>query len=209
MGIFDEAMEGLRLLNDRYEENPEECVVCHTNIDENYNWFIVKNSSGTESIICGYNCLKGFYNKNKKSINNCQLIEHSRCAAYFGCKKVNNLRGKCFKTYNLTEAGSMGVLYPTNFCEPAEAGIIMSSDSINQTLEKFSEESKKQYKTTRCMTVLVIFLSVINVGIAIVNYYFNADAEQLDQLRKIDNNLEKNSNYIQQSKDNMMNLLKK
>ncbi len=201
MKKVSEAIEELESFHDKESNNyPKDCVVCKKNIEDSYNWFVLTDeSNGKGFTVCDLNCLKKF--SKRKIKNEYKLVEYSRCAAYFRCEEIDNLRGKCLRKSELSKTGDLTIYNPVNFCEPSEAGIILASCKIDKTLNEFSKESKKQYRITTWMTLLVIILTIFNLYIAIKSHYNNSGQKQIEVLKQIDKN-------ISESKTNIINLIK-
>jgi len=91
-------------------------------------------------------------------------------------------------------------LNAVNHCEPAQAGTILSTHKLTETLRDFSKqtelqyqsnkemmeqgakESAKQFKITTWMTVLVIVLTLANLVPAFLNWGGNNYSEQLSDI---------------------------
>lgn len=123
-----------------------QCKICNESINSHYYWYYLKNSKDeTKSFsLCCLKCLKEYQQLNPYEIDNYEIIEYSRCTAYYKCKKLDNLRGKCEQSKNLTAKDRLTPLL-INFCESSQAGVILSTYKMNEILEEFSEQSNMQY----------------------------------------------------------------
>lgn len=192
-----------------YEDNHnnQQCSLCGQ---------ILKYSSISYSLIkensplyyfCSYDHLKKWRDDNQ-AINTTgyELTEYWKCKAYQKCQSIGNLRKMCEKSEIIKTSPDHHIL--VNFCNPAEAGLILSTYQINQTLidfdnkihktfKDFNEGSNKQFKITRNMTYLVIGLTVINIAIAILTYFNKTPTDQLSELKNIKSEISnQNSNNL-------------
>lgn len=155
------------------------CEVCGELVEKDFSWYYLKSKNVDESnVICSHECLKKFY---ESGDNNCfEIFEYSRCSAYYHCKEIGNLRNMCEHKKNKSYTK---IISPTRriHCEPAQAGLILSTHKMTNVLEEFSQESKSQYESntklitksgkesrkqfriTTAMTILVIILTIVNL----------------------------------------------
>lgn len=180
-----------------------ECEICGKEMDNLYSWYDLEHDEDDNRsvAVCSIKCLDDF--RKNHNTNDYQIIEHNRCSAYFECEEINNLRGKCERVENKSYRETIGT-FMYNFCEPAQAGIILSTHKMTGVLKDFSkqtekqylsnkemmeqgaEESTKQFKITTWMTVLVIFLTILNF----VPMFFNVgSSDYSEQLREIESTL--------------------
>ncbi|KOY66134.1 hypothetical protein [Clostridium sporogenes] len=122
------------------------CKICNRSVDLLYYWYYLRNSRDkNESFsICCLECLKEYQELNPYEIDNYEIIQYSRCIAYYKCRELDNLRFKCQQSKNLT---SKDELIPSlvNFCESSQAGVILSTYKMNEILKDFADQSNKQY----------------------------------------------------------------
>ena len=147
--------------------------------------------------VCSKECLdKQLKNGN---FQNHEIYEYSRCAEYYKCEEIGNLRGICELVENKTYQ-SIFKLNAVNHCQPAQAGTILSTHKLTETLTNFSKqteqqylsnkemmeqgakESTKQFRITTWMTVLVIVLTLANLVPAFLNWGGNNYSEQLSDI---------------------------
>lgn len=124
------------------------CKMCNSNVNaDKYFWYYLKHMEDENKsfVLCGLNCLKAYYDKNPNEIMQYEIIEYTRCTAYYKCKKLGNLRGKCQRHENLTVKNLFSINL-INFCDPAQAGVILSTYKMNEILNNFSEENQRQAK---------------------------------------------------------------
>jgi len=188
------------------------CGICKNSIKESFRWYnLIPKSKDENIVICSYDCLKKFFDSEDILCEDYEIIEHSRCAAYFKCKEMGNLRNKCedVKNLNIIEPLQMPII---NHCESAQAGIILATHrtyevigefsqktneklgEFNSFIKAFSSESRKQYRNTFIMTLLVIILTFVNIGIAYLTYsnddLLKAISEGTSQMKDINSNIE-------------------
>lgn len=158
----------------------EYCKTCGKKMENLYSWYNLiheYNRSKSDSV-CSIKCLDAF--REQYNADDYEIIEHYRCSAYFECEEIENLRGKCERIENKSYR-DLSTFSMSNFCEPAQAGIILATHKLTGALKDFSKqtgeqylsnkemmeqgakESAKQFKITTWMTILVIILTVINL----------------------------------------------
>lgn len=114
------------------------------------------------------------------------------------------MRGRCEREEQVT--GNIDILnnfHSINFCESAQAGVILSTYQMHKTLQLFNSSTDeklrkldncinklekgnaRQGKITLWLTGLVIFLTIVNVGMAIINSIDNTSNLQLKELQNI------------------------
>lgn len=107
---------------------------------------------------CSATCLHD-YQEEINNVDEYQLFEITRCSSYYDCLQIDNLRQMCTKEerldYEPPLIGYLSNLSLTNFCEPADAGIIKASLNIHKQLEESSSQNKWHFKLTATMTILV------------------------------------------------------
>ena len=84
-------------------------------------------------------------------------------SGYYDCEDLGNLRGMCERQERLDYKNPLNITFSSNFCQPADAGIIKSSIKIHKLIEQFRKETSLQFTMTVIMTFLVIILTVINL----------------------------------------------
>lgn len=185
------------------EEFPDfsdwKCKTCGEAVDENYSWYYLRHEiDGNKSVVlCSMKCLRKFLNDSNYS--DFEIFEFSRCSAYFKCRDIDNLRRMCERVENKSYI-SISNLSIRNYCEPAQAGSILSTHKLTEVLQNFSkqteeqylsnkemmdkgaEESSKQFKITSWMSILVIILTVINMVPAFINWGADDYPEQLSNI---------------------------
>lgn len=156
------------------------CKKCSQNLKNCFSWYYLKNNISTRNsyAACCIECLEKVITEHNNDVF--EIFEYSRCSAYFKCEELDNLRKKCERVENRTYIGLLDISIH-NFCEPAQAGIIIATHNFTKVLHEFSEESKinylksydlmnqsgeeskKQFRITTWMTILVIILTLINM----------------------------------------------
>lgn len=175
------------------------CKICEESIEDGYFWYYLRHDRDeSKSVaVCSKECLdKQLKNGN---FQNHEIYEYSRCAAYYKCEEIGNLRGICELVENKTYQ-SIFKLNAVNHCQPAQAGTILSTHKLTETLTNFSKqteqqylsnkemmeqgakESTKQFRITTWMTVLVIVLTLANLVPAFLNWGGNNYSEQLSDI---------------------------
>jgi len=147
------------------------CFLCKEPIDGKYSFYQVEdigNSSLKNHWICSVECLRSFKDRYPDEAYHCHVYEYWLCSAYYKCLEIGNLRRKCISKENRSIKDLRG-LSLINFCEPGQAGIVLATYKIHETLEQFSRESDKQFKITVWLTLLVIVLTFINLLPIIMN----------------------------------------
>jgi hypothetical protein len=147
--VIEEEEEDLKEYVD-FENS--QCKICNKSINSNYYWYYLKNTKFENKSFstCCLKCLKEYQESNPYEIDNYEIIEYNRCTAYYKCKELNNLRGKCELSKNLTAKDIFTHSF-VNFCESSQAGVILSTYKMNEILKEFSEQSKKQYTESNNM----------------------------------------------------------
>ena len=158
----------------------DKCISCGEEIGHLYSWYNLKHELDMDksTSVCSIECLDTF--REKGNLEEYEIIEHNRCSAYFECRDIGNLRRMCERVNNKSYR-DLAFISLSNFCEPAQAGVILATHKITHVLEDFSKqteeqylankmmmeqagkESKKQFWITTWMTVLVIILTMVNL----------------------------------------------
>lgn len=165
-------------------ERPEfsnwKCKICEELIEDGYFWYYLRyeRDESKSVAVCSKECLDKLLKNG--NYQNHEIYEYSRCTAYYKCEEIGNLRGICELVENKTYQ-AIFKLNAVNHCQPAQAGTILSTHKLTETLRDFSKqteeqhlsnkemmeqgakESAKQFKITTWMTVLVIILTVVNL----------------------------------------------
>lgn len=187
--------------NDKGDEDftAHQCKICGVEIENLYSWYNLKPEyHGSDSVsVCSIKCLDAF--REKYDSDNYEIIEHDRCSAYFECKETGNLRRKCEQISNKSYR-DISAISLINYCEPAQAGIILSTHKLTETLKDFSKQTEEQYlsnkemmeqgarestkhfRITTWMTILVIILTIINLVPTFLNRGGNNYSEQLTSI---------------------------
>lgn len=172
---------------DEEDFTASKCKICSEEIENLYTWYNLKPEYDDvdSATVCSLECLNTF--RDRYDSYNYEIIEHDRCSAYFECKEIGNLRRMCERTSNKSYRDIMA-LSLTNYCEPAQAGIILSTHKLMKVLGDFSKqaeiqyqsskemieqgakESKRQFRTTTWMTILVIVLTAVNLVVTFLNF---------------------------------------
>lgn len=176
-----------------------QCKKCAKPIKDGNFWYYIRHGiDESKSItVCSKECLdiiikSGNYEKY-------EIYEYSRCTAYHKCEELGNLRGICESVENKTYQ-SIIPLISKNYCEPAQAGTILSTHKLKEVLKDFSKqteqqyqsnmemmvqgskESAKQFKITTVMTILVIILTITNLVPTFLASSGNDYSEQLSNI---------------------------
>lgn len=187
--------------------NSENCINCNQLIKSHNFYSLRKFEEGTtehkneikECInVCSATCLNDY--QELVNVEEYHLYEVKRCASYYDCLKINNLRLMCTEENRLDYEPASSIYLPNikmvNFCKPADAGIIKASLNIHKQLEESSkqiEESSKQnsyhFKITALMTILVIILTILNTYIAYSDTYEPLLNGINEKLELINNNI--------------------
>ncbi len=189
------------------------CKICGVEIENLYSWYNLKHECDiSKSVsVCSIKCLDAF--REQYDADYYEIIEHDRCSAYFECEEIGNLRGKCERIENKSyKELSTSLLY--NFCESAQAGIILSTHKLIEVLKDFSsqteqqyqsnkemmeqgaKESAKQFKVTTWMTILVIVLTIVNLVPTFFNWGSNNYSEQISNIETQLSELEDSDDLI-------------
>ena len=216
-----EIMSDLHKNKESIDFDKKNCDKCNSKIDGSFNWFyLISKSINKNLVICCYDCLKNLYNENG-TLDDYEIYQYSRCTAYYKCKELGNLRDKCQISENLSYTNTLSPLSSFNFCETAQAGIILASykqyeimnkfsketnhnlASFNSMLKQFDIESSKQFKINLRLTILVIILTVVNLVIASIGYISDRGNHNLLNISKTLYNIESkiNNNTIIKSID--------
>lgn len=171
------------------------CKICGKFIEEGYFWYYLRYERNVSKSIA--TCSKECLDKLVKNYNcsEYEIYEYSRCSAYFKCEEIGNLRNMCETVENKTYQ-SIFSISTYNHCEPAQAGVILSTHKLTDTLvdfskqteeqflynkemmEKSARESSKQFRITTWMTILVIILTIANLIPVFINWGSNDYSEQ-------------------------------
>lgn len=179
------------------------CDMCNSNIEGTFNWFhLISKYNNKDLVICCYECLSELYTDNNGTLDEYEIYEYSRCTAYYKCKEIGNLRDKCQTGENLSYTSILGSISPVNFCETAQAGIILASHKQYEVMDKFSNEtsdkltlfdsmlkqfnieSSRQFKINLTLTVLVIILTVVNLIVATMGYISDRNNNDIFEVYK-------------------------
>lgn len=172
--------------DDTQDVTADKCKSCGVEIEGLYSWYNLKHELDADksTSVCSIECLDDF--REKEILDQYEIMEHNRCSAYFECRDIGNLRRMCERVSNKSYR-DISLISLTNFCEPAQAGIILATHKISHVLKDFSEqaeeqylnnknmmeqagrESTKQFWITTWMTVLVIILTIINLVPTLIN----------------------------------------
>lgn len=131
-----------------------------------------------EKLFCSKNCLDTF---SEDGYEDYEQEELSRCASYYDCQKLDNLRGLCEKSESIEDNSSylFPIISPINFCKPAEAGIIKSTIKLYEQAEKSSKQMNIQFIITLFLTVVIVLLTIFNI-VLIVGDNSNSQLEVLN-----------------------------
>lgn len=182
--------------DDESDFTDDHCEICGKEIESLYSWYNLKHeyNRSKSTSVCSIKCLDAF--REQYSADDYEIIEHYRCSAYFECEEIENLRGKCERIENKSYR-DLSTFPMVNFCEPAQAGIILATHKLTGVLKDFSKQTEKQYlsnkemmeqganestkqfKITTWMTILVIILTVVNLIPIFFNWGVNDYSEQL------------------------------
>jgi len=147
---FDDIINGEQ--DDDYEDDftASECKICGKEIKNLYSWYNLKpeHLEGDPVSVCSVECLRAF--RDKFDLSDYEIIEHDRCSAYFECEEIGNLRRKCERTSNKSYQDVLAISLK-NYCEPAQAGIILSTHKLREILENFSKQTEAQYQSNKKM----------------------------------------------------------
>jgi hypothetical protein len=175
------------------------CNICGESIEDGYFWYYIRDERDESNSIavCSKECLDKLLKNG--SYHDYEIYEYSRCTAYHKCEELGNLRGMCETAENKSYQ-SIIPLISRNYCEPAQAGIILSTHKLTEVLKNFSKqteeqylsnketmaqgarESTKQFKITTWMTILVIILTIVNLVPTFLNLGGNNYSEQLTSI---------------------------
>lgn len=191
-----------------YSKEPDfekmNCKHCNSKVNNNFLWYYLKHLENEDKsiVLCSFDCLKEYSEFNNYKMYEYEIVEYTRCSAYFKCKEIGNLRYKCENKKSLTVKERFQPII-TNFCEPGQAGIILATYRIHQILNEFAKEGEKQFKITMWMTILVIVLTIINLVPSIYSMFNN---QEIDELRKIKHLIEDINNDIKLEKQNNLEI---
>ena len=195
----DDIIEEEQGDDDDKDFTADHCKICGEEMESLYSWYNLKHeyNRSKSTSVCSIKCLDAF--REQYSTDDYEIIEHYRCSAFFECKEIDNLRGKCERVQNKSyrDISTFSII---NFCEPAQAGIILSTHKLTGVLKDFSKqteqqylsnkemmeqgakESAKQFKITTWMTILVIILTVVNLVPTFLNWGVNDYSNQLSSI---------------------------
>lgn len=195
----DDIIEEEQGDDDDKDFTADHCKICGEEMESLYSWYNLKHeyNRSKSTSVCSIKCLDAF--REQYSADDYEIIEHYRCSAFFECKEIDNLRGKCERIQNKSYR-DISTFSMLNFCEPAQAGIILSTHKLTGVLKDFSKqteqqylsnkemmeqgakESAKQFKITTWMTILVIILTVVNLVPTFFNWGVNDYSNQLSSI---------------------------
>jgi hypothetical protein len=183
---FEEVLDEETELDIIFQFDVAKCYICKSPIANLFHWYHFENY-GTPTnpiVVCSPDCLREIENHHEIDKDNTEIVEYSRCTAYFKCRELDNLRNKCERKESLITKDYSKLLVGSTsmFCDPAQAGIIMSTYKMNEVLEKFSHESDRQFKINFSMTILVIVLTIVNLVVAIRGTMNKTTERQLNNL---------------------------
>lgn len=210
----DDIIEEEQGDDDDKDFTADRCKICGEEMESLYSWYNLKHeyNRSKSTSVCSIECLDAF--REQYNADDYEIIEHYRCSAFFECKEIDNLRGKCERVQNKSYR-DISTFSMINFCEPAQAGIILSTLKLTGVLKDFSKqteqqylsnkemmeqgakESAKQFKITTWMTILVIILTVVNLVTTFFNWGVNDYSEQLTNIESTLSEMDV-SNYLTQ-----------
>lgn len=117
---------------------------------------------------CSEECARKF--QEEHSLKDFELYRITRCATYYECEKLGNLRNMCDKE-ELVNGRSYPLIpniNPTTWCEPAQGGIIKSNIKLIDSLKKFDKTSKRANRVMMILTGVIVFLTVVNFLLSVV-----------------------------------------
>lgn len=195
----DDIIEEEQSDDDDKDFTADHCKICGEERESLYSWYNLKHeyNRSKSTSVCSIKCLDAF--REQYSTDDYEIIEHYRCSAYFECKEIDNLRGKCERVQNKSyrDISTFSII---NFCEPAQAGIILSTHKLTgvlkdiskqteqqylsnkEMMEQGAKESAKQFRITTWMTILVIILTVVNLVPTFLNWGVNDYSNQLSSI---------------------------
>lgn len=204
--------------------NADNCIECNQPI-KNHTFYSLRKydegatdceSKGLKECLnfCSGTCLHDY----QEQIDNAEeyhLYEVTRCASYYDCLKINNLRQMCTKENRLDyEPASFGYLpnmSMINFCKPADAGIIKASLNIHKQLEESSKQieessiqNSRHFNITAIMTVLVIVLTILNTYVAYSDTYEPLLNGINEKLESINNNILSLGNIVEADESSLI-----
>jgi hypothetical protein len=138
---------------------------------------------------CSEECMKAFKLPSKDGLSDKYFwdpLDVFRCRGYYGCERLNNLRGRCekYETHKIKEDEPIESQAPRNlshfsnipaaifippvpFCEPSEVAIISANLKLFDLFDRFDKESTKLNKEmlihTKSMSRLTKWILVLTI----------------------------------------------
>ncbi len=190
--IINEELQKLDTkINIDYNIYEQSCDICNEKVDNLFYWYYLKNTNNINEskVICSKHCLEKFYGEYEDNLDDFEISEYMRCTAYYKCREIDNLRNMCEKNKSLNKSDLFNDYVSSNFCDPAQAGIVLSTYKINEILKKFSKESTKQFWITVAMTILVIILTAFNTYPIIKDIFVDYPDKEVIQMQNINSSV--------------------
>ncbi len=185
-------------------EKGDSCSICGAKVYDKHFWFYEAYCDDKVLLACSNDCMTKL---NEQHSNIRHIDEITRCSAYFKCKSISNLRNMCQKSeVKVGTVSKFNFSFKSrNFCAPADAGLIMSSHKNIKVLADFhatseanhkalmdfvgeaDNKSTNQAKLTLGLTIFIIFLTIVNVGVACVPLFNDNSKSQLEQFLRESN----------------------
>ncbi len=157
------------------------CVICNSEISS-YEFYMTEDK---KQYFCSKECAEKRLNEYNfmESIVGCGF-----CPAYRYCKQLDNIRGKCTFKHKLTKNQFGDYHYPRlsespSYCSPAEASQIISNVNLFNYVQKSEEQSAELNKSslelnksTYSLTKLMLFVSIANLILIVVQIYLQASS---------------------------------
>jgi len=149
-------------------KHDDQCKSCGDKVS--FSFYVAHNEETNRSFTyCSVRCLELNKEKFSKYPKGLILYHFRRCSAYFKCLEIGNIRKMCVRKEVLSKNDNSMLLH--NFCEPGQAGLILVTHKIHEYMKVFGKSSEKQFKKTLILTIITIFLSILNFAPLISNFF--------------------------------------
>jgi hypothetical protein len=151
---------------------------CNNELPSFYNIRIkkrqIEGEEPEEYDFCSVNCAEQYLN-GREDANNFRFYEVLLCAAYYHCKKLDNLRNGCEREQSIENVGPYQLpempLQP--ICTPGEAGLILATCKFDETSTRLNEQMLSHTKTMKLLTWAILAFTIFNLILIAIQIYLS------------------------------------
>lgn len=149
-----------------------ECDKCGEILDD-YNFYCLEEcrTKKIKAKFCSPKCTEEYIESENIDSSEFLPIKVYHCPAAIVCDKLNNLRGICERREVLEEYGRGRFALPISWCESGIAGILLSNEKLEKSIEKLNISINEFNKTSTRLTYLIILLAILTAIISGVSLF--------------------------------------